>query len=70
MLETSTGGGTPVRPLKKSAVHRRKGVIARFTPSATALPDTSKLSLGDRYRTLLDHVDAERNRGEGEGGFP
>lgn len=47
-LESSSGGCTPVRQLKKRAAQRRNGSMPFFTLSAKDLPDTSWISLKER----------------------
>lgn len=49
-LDSSSGGCTPVRQLKKRAAQRRKGLIPVFTLSATDRPDTSWVSLKEKEK--------------------
>lgn len=49
-MDSSSGGGTPVRQLKNSVAQRRKGRMPLFTVSATVNPETPDLNLRERER--------------------
>lgn len=56
MLKSSSGGGTPVRQLKKRAAQRKNGAIPVFTLSTKELPETSGRSLMRKPQNKLSNI--------------